>query len=158
MTPRQNNKSKVRIPIKSFARAMRFDPTRHEQLLWDALLATFQPFRCTVHAQEPIGPYVADFYVSPCNIVIEVDGHSHHTLAGKNHDAKRDNFMIAKGIRVIRFQNRQIARNAQACAKYVLCQCGDLPERKERIKVTYCPPGSALKAKTKSERRLFWNP
>lgn len=145
---------KERVPIEQFASGMRFEPTRHEMLMWNALLAAFKPYRVTVHAQEPVGPYIADFYISPCNVVIEVDGNSH--ASAREHDQRRDSFMKGRGITVMRFKNQQIRRNPDACAKYVLSRCLPLSLAQARVKVTMCPPGSALRRKSKKLARIWW--
>jgi very-short-patch-repair endonuclease len=139
---------KDRIPIRQFASKMRFQPTESESLMWNALLSTFMPYRATVHAQEPIGPYIADFYIAPCNVVVEVDGGIHDKQ--REHDRRRDTYMRGKAIRVMRFKDRQVKRNPHACAQYVLSQCLPLPQSNQSVKVTICPPGSAIRRERKT--------
>jgi very-short-patch-repair endonuclease len=134
-----------RIPIRQFASKMRFQPTTHEMLMWNALLEAFKPYSATVRVQEPIGPYIADFFIAPCNVVIEVDGHTHKESI--EHDKRRDTFMQGKGITVMRFKNHQVRRSPTACAKYVLSQCLPLKPRDQKVRITYCPPGSAIHRK-----------
>jgi very-short-patch-repair endonuclease len=145
-----------RPTMSAFADGMRLKPTRHEEMMWHALLDAFKPYRVSIRVQEPIGPYVADFYIAPCNVVIEVDGSSHFRPGERVRDQKRDNFMRQRNIRVMRFQNRQVDRSAKACATYILNKCLPLPKQERFIKVTICPPGSANQRQTQTSKRLFW--
>ena len=156
MTPQPKNTPPERIPIKRFATVMRKDPTPEEDALWSQLLIAFDPYKATVRAQEPIGPYVADFYIAPCNVVVEVDGGYHQEPEQKGKDRRRDTYMRNKGIRIMRFRNDQVNRSAKACAQYILNQCLPLPPFRERTRVTYLPPGSAHKKQTKAMKQLFW--
>lgn len=156
MTPQREDTPETRIPIKRFATQMRCEPTREEDALWSQLLIAFDPYKATIHAQVPIGPFIADFFIAPCNVVVEVDGGYHQDKAQKRKDRRRDTYMRNKGIRIMRFRNDQVNRNAKACAQYILNQCLPLPPFRERTKVTYCPPGSGIKKKTRVEERIFW--
>ena len=55
--------------------------------------------------QKPLGYYVADFYCASRKLVVEVDGDSHFTSSGVEHDAVRDSSLRERGIRVLRFTN-----------------------------------------------------
>ena len=156
MTPHKKLIPDPRVPIKTFAYGMRMEPTPQEDLLYSALLLAFDPYKATVRCQEPIGPYIADFFIAPCNVVIEVDGKYHHEGNQKNKDKHRDTFMRNKGLRIMRFRNDQIERSAKACAQYILNQCLPLPPFTERTKVTYCPPGSAAFSNSRKNKANFW--
>jgi len=156
MTPQRKNTPTPHIPIDEFAERMRIKPTRCEELMYNALLATFKPYRATVHPQEPIGPYIADFFIAPSNIVVEVDGWSHADARSQQHDQRRDTFMRNRQIRVLRFKNRQVLRNPAACALYVLQQCGILAKRSDKLKIQYCPPADVRGNNSKQIRRIFW--
>jgi very-short-patch-repair endonuclease len=155
MTPQGKN-TPPHKPIKQFAEDMRFNSTLQEGLMWNSLLLAFNPYRATVHAQEPIGPYIADFYIAPCNVVVEVDGPYHGHPDQKAKDKRRDTFMRNKGIRIFRFQNIQVVRSARACAQYVLAKCLPLEYAVGKVRIVICPPGDASGRCTKSEKRLFW--
>jgi very-short-patch-repair endonuclease len=155
VTP-QKEDTPERTPIRQFATDLRFNPTPHEQLLWSALLIAFNPYRATIHGQEPIGPYVADFYIAPCNVVAEVDGPYHGDPDQKAKDQRRDKFMRSKGIRIYRFRNDQIQRSAKACATFILNKCLPLENAFGKVRTIYCPPGDATRKQTRTEKRLFW--
>ena len=156
MTPQSKNTPEPRVPLAQFATGMRFQPTPQEELLWSALLIAFDPYKATVRCQEPIGPYIADFFIAPCNVVIEVDGRYHRETDQQKKDKRRDTYMRNKGLRIMRFRNDQINRSAKACATYILNKCLPLPPFRERTKVTYCPPGDGRKRQTGAEKAIFW--
>jgi very-short-patch-repair endonuclease len=146
---------KERVPIKTFATGMRLYPTKAEMKLHHALMEAFRPYMATVCPQEPIGPYIADFYIGPCNFVIEVDGASHFTPEGRAHDQARNTYMRGKGLTVMRFKNRQVHRNPNACAKYVLERALPLPLKARGPKITHCPPSWTFK-NSRVKRLIFW--
>ena len=53
--------------------------------------------------QHPIGPYVLDFYCADCSLAVEVDGGSHDFETRALHDERRDAWLAAEGVRVLRF-------------------------------------------------------
>jgi very-short-patch-repair endonuclease len=58
--------------------------------------------------ETPIGPYIADFAWLSARLIVEVDGDSHETPAGRAHDQQRSAFLTAQGFTVLRFDNGQI--------------------------------------------------
>ena len=101
-------------PISQFrrarAQALRRDETSAERRLWRALKSI--PVHGThFRRQVPIGPYIADFACLKARLILEVDGGSHVTEAGQQHDAERDRFLMAEGYRVLRFWNAEIFEN-----------------------------------------------
>jgi very-short-patch-repair endonuclease len=54
-----------------------------------------------IRRQHPIGPYTLDFYCSKERLALEIDGSSHEFKQAS--DARRDGFMLSKGIETIRF-------------------------------------------------------
>jgi very-short-patch-repair endonuclease len=62
-------------------------------------------------SQEPLGPYIADFYCHPARLVIEIDGVQHNDQ--HNHDARRDAWMRDAGIEVFRVSASEVLTNLQ---------------------------------------------
>ena len=95
--------------LLAHACSMRRDPTPAERLLWQNLrnrrIGNFK-FR----RQVPLRPYIADFYCSAAQLVVEVDGISHIEPSA---DAERDSWMARHGIRVLRFANRDVFSNVE---------------------------------------------
>jgi len=105
--------------IKRTARKLRKEQTESEQTLWE-ILRNRQFLGKKFLRQHPITFewnnrkrfFVADFYCSEAKLVIELDGEIHKTQ--KNYDALRDFVMKSLGLKVLRFDNKQIE---QALAK-----------------------------------------
>ncbi len=63
--------------LKEFARELRNNSTKSEIRLWQHLKRK-QLFGYDFHRQKPLLNYIADFYCYELNLVIELDGYSHH--------------------------------------------------------------------------------
>ena len=99
--------------LKNNSRNLRKDLTDAEQLLWSRLRRK-QILGIQFYRQKPIGDYIIDFYAPKAGLVIEVDGaqHMESTQAGK--DSKRDKFLAAEGLRVLRFNNLEVLKETDA--------------------------------------------
>ena len=75
--------------------------------MW-SMLRDLRPYGARFRRETPIGPYVADFAWLSARLVIEVDGDSHETPSGRDHDARRDRFLRSEGFIVLRFDNGQV--------------------------------------------------
>jgi very-short-patch-repair endonuclease len=137
---------------KRFIKRLKLNATPQEIMLHGALLTAFAPYRVSVLFQEPIGPYVADFFLYPMNIVIEVDGGIHTLAQVAARDKRRDTYMQNKGIRVLRFTNEEIAPDPPAIARRIVEMCAELPRRGDPVAVTKCPPGSAVHGKSRFKK------
>lgn len=72
------------------------------------------------HANVPFGPYELDFFWPDERVAIEVDGRAHHTVPPRfEGDRRKDAWLRARGIEVIRLTWRQITGNATATAVQV---------------------------------------
>ena len=93
------------------AQAFRRDQTPAEKKLWYEFLRDL-PWKFT--RQKPLGRYVADFYCSCQQLVIELDGDSHYTDRAQRYDETRTTALGLQGIRVIRFTNLEVLENFEA--------------------------------------------
>jgi len=87
--------------VRDFARFLRRRLSLPEGLLWRALKggkADGLKFR----KQHPIGPYVLDFYCHEAALCVEIDGASHGFGNRPALDARRDEWLMGKGIRTLR--------------------------------------------------------
>ncbi|HEY9218497.1 MAG TPA: endonuclease domain-containing protein [Phenylobacterium sp.] len=82
---------------RRFRRAM----TEPEVILWSRLRGRL-PDRPVFRRQVPLGGYVLDFYCPAAKLVVEVDGHHHFTEAGEARDERRDAWLKARGLEVVR--------------------------------------------------------
>jgi very-short-patch-repair endonuclease len=93
---------RVNPPQLAAARDLRSRQTPAEQYLWQHLRAgRLNGLR--FRRQQPLGPYILDFYCASAKLVVEVDGPIHHTQI--DYDRERDSYLIAHDLRVLRFTN-----------------------------------------------------
>jgi very-short-patch-repair endonuclease len=92
------------------ARQMRQYPTDAERALWRQLRSK-QLQGARFRRQQPIGPYIADFFCPEQLLVIEVDGGQHAIAEAK--DAVRTEWLHRSGYRVLRFWNNDVLRNME---------------------------------------------
>jgi very-short-patch-repair endonuclease len=79
-----------------------------EKVIWERLRGK-QVAGCKFRRQFSIDRFVVDFYAPELKLAIELDGASHLGDQAQAHDAERQAFLEAKGIRFLRFTNRQVA-------------------------------------------------
>jgi len=108
MRPPQKNPRRDALKVQ-FARALRHEATDEERLLWSYLRSKQFAGR-RFRRQQPIGPYVVDFYCSAAKLIVELDG-SHHWEAEQHaYDEARTLWLAANGYRVLRFSNVEFLR------------------------------------------------
>ncbi len=74
--------------------------------------------------QQPIGPYVVDFYCSAARLIVEVDG-PHHDLPGRpERDEARTRWLHDRGYRVIRFSSAQVQDDLEPVLEAILEAAG----------------------------------
>jgi len=93
--------------LRELTRELRTKETEAEVLLWK-LLRNRQLMGFKFRRQHQFGDYVADFYCHEAQLVIECDGPVHEDNERWHHDQNRDAYMIAQGLRVLRFSNAEI--------------------------------------------------
>lgn len=81
--------------------------TNEEQLFYDALPEKLK-VQCIRQKRivDKGRVYYLDFFFFYASLCVEIDG-EYHKFNGK-HDRKRDQFLLSKGIKTIRFTNEQI--------------------------------------------------
>ena len=106
-TPTPMTRSLISAKTRKRARSLRREMTKAERIMWN-LLREFRRDGAHFRREAPIGPYFADIAWLSARIVIEVDGDSHETAAGKAHDRTRDAFLRGEGFQVVRFDNSDL--------------------------------------------------
>lgn len=91
-----------------YARALRKNMTFPERELWYHFLKDY-PVR--FRRQAPLGNYIADFYCAKAKLVIELDGYYHGIEQQMADDAQRTKDLEKMGLRVLRFQNKDVVKN-----------------------------------------------
>jgi very-short-patch-repair endonuclease len=104
------------------ARRLRQNATIPERMLWNRLrggaLAGLK-FR----RQQPIGPYIVDFYCHEVALVVEVDGRSHDDRG--NEDARREDFLREQQrLQVLRVSNDDVLTETESVIFAILRAAG----------------------------------
>jgi len=81
------------------ARRLRRTMTLPEVLLWQELRGK-KLQGLWFRRQHPIGPYILDFYCAQVRLAVEIDGGAHEARTA--HDARRDEWLFRRGMRVLR--------------------------------------------------------
>jgi very-short-patch-repair endonuclease len=95
---------------KEQRRALRARLTREEALLWIHVRGRQLQGR-KFRRQHSVGPYILDFYCPSEKLAVELDGASHDHDAAQRRDGVRTAFLQDAGIRVIRFENKDVREN-----------------------------------------------
>jgi very-short-patch-repair endonuclease len=93
-----------------FAKSLRTNATDAERILW-SLLRTRQLGGLRFRRQQPIGPYIVDFFCPSAKLIVELDGSQHGTDQAVSYDDDRTRFLQARGYRVLRFWNADVMKN-----------------------------------------------
>ena len=102
------------------ARELRRESTFPERLLWSRL----RNGRCAelkFRRQQPLGPYVVDYFCASARMVVELDGHSHEERDAQ--DEKRQEYLEQQGLRVIRFSNDEVLANLDGVVEAIATAC-----------------------------------
>ncbi|QYE34836.1 DUF559 domain-containing protein [Polymorphobacter sp. PAMC 29334] len=92
------------------ARVLRADATPAERDLWQILRGGKLGAR--FRRQQPVGPFIVDFYCAAAGLVVELDGTGHFAKA--EYDVRRTAWLGAKGLTVLRFANAEVIDRPQA--------------------------------------------
>lgn len=93
-----------------YARSLRRAMTDAEHKLW-GVLKQQSISNLKWRRQQPVGPYIVDFYCSAKKLIIEVDG-GQHSLSEK--DLGRDEWLNQRSFSVLRFWNNEILNDLDA--------------------------------------------
>ena len=105
---------------RQFARGMRADATKAENILWQAL-RNERLGGLKFKRQTPIAGYIVDFVCFEARLIVEVDGGQH---SGSARDAERDALLASQGLRTVRFWNDEVERNIDGVCMTILREVG----------------------------------
>ena len=111
--------------LKPLSRQLRNDMTDAEQRLW-ACLRRKQLGGLQFYRQKPLAGYIVDFYCAAARLVIELDGSQHHAPEAIAYDNQRTRELEALGLRVLRFDDRQVLRELGAVLEVIWGELGSL--------------------------------
>ena len=117
---RGEGKKKPALPEKllTYARELRASQTDAEKLLWK-LLRNKQIADTKFRRQHPVDNYILDFYCHEQKLAIELDGSQHFEEKVKDYDQKRTEYLNQQGIKVLRFDNRQMLIETEAVLEVI---------------------------------------
>lgn len=107
---------RVPAPQLAAARDLRARQTGAEHALWQRLRAG-RVGGVRFRRQQPLGPYILDFYCAAARLVIEVDGPIHERQ--RDYDRERDTYLAARGLRVLRFTNDAIVADLDGVVRAI---------------------------------------
>ena len=113
----------VHPTILAHAKELRRPMTRHEAKLWQCLRGK-QFYGIKFRRQHPIYRFILDFFCYQHHLVIEIDGDSHAEPDQQLYDQARTEWLEQRGLRVIRFTNRDIDANIDGVLQEIARQCG----------------------------------
>src|SRR5262249_29208738 len=107
------------------ARRLRHDPTIVERRLWYRL-RNGQIDGHRFRRQHPAGPYLPDFFWPQLHLAIELDGGQHSLAGGTSSDRRRDAWLAARGVTVLRFWNSDVVGNMSGVLEQIAIVAADL--------------------------------
>ena len=93
--------------LKDARRDLRHNTTSAEAIMWTELKGRKINNR-QWRRQHSVGPFIIDFYCPALKLGIELDGAPHYAAGGAEADEARTQFLNNHGIRIIRFENKDI--------------------------------------------------
>ena len=113
-------RQRIQPMLRTFARAMRADSTKAENMLWQALRSK-QLEGLKFKRQIPRDGYILDFVCFEERLIMEVDGGQH---AEAVRDIERDRHFEAQGFRTLRFWNDEVVENIDGVCLAILRAVG----------------------------------
>jgi very-short-patch-repair endonuclease len=100
------------------AKELRKSMTAAENYLWQQLRRNnMNDYR--FRRQHPIWRFIVDFYCHSEKLVIEIDGDIHETADQRERDENRTFELEKRGLRVVRFSNRQVLEENELVLKTI---------------------------------------
>ena len=101
---------------RGFARSMRADATKAENVLWQAL-RNRQLHGLKFKRQVPLDGYILDFVCFEVRLIVEVDGSQH---ADSQQDIIRDRHFEEQGFHILGFWNDEVEKSTDAVCAAIL--------------------------------------
>ncbi|HEX4710598.1 endonuclease domain-containing protein [Phenylobacterium sp.] len=110
-------------PTHARAKALRSTLSLPEKLLW-VRLRRRDPGHPRFRRQHPAGPFVLDFYCSDGRLCIEVDGAAHSLGDRPERDERRDAYLRARGIEVVRIAASSVLEDPESVTDWIRQMAG----------------------------------
>ena len=98
--------------LKTFRKQLRHNLTPAEATLWN-MLKNKQLKGRKFRRQHSVGNYILDFYCPSEKLAIELDGEGHFQATQEEYDYERNLFLSTFGIKVLRFENKEVFENPE---------------------------------------------
>ena len=108
--------------LKEIRKELRNHGTSAEAVLWTYLKKSQLDGR-KFRRQHSVGPYVLDFYCPSAKLAVELDGKYHFSSSGFARDEERTNYLKRFGIRVIRFENKDVFKSIEIVLEEIRSAC-----------------------------------
>ncbi len=108
-----------RPELKVFRKALRNNSTAAEATLWKMIKGKQLEGR-KFRRQFSVENFILDFYCPSEKLAIELDGAGHFTPEGIKADEERTKVLNTYGIKVIRFENKQIFNSPEAVLQEII--------------------------------------
>ena len=104
---------------KEMRQTLRTHGTSAEAMMWKMLKGR-QMDGAKFRRQFSIGTYILDFYCPEYQICVELDGDSHYSADGYEHDQKRNTYLYEEhGITTLRYENTDVFKFPEAICKQI---------------------------------------
>jgi len=131
-----------KIIVVNRARLLRKRATDTERILWRHLRnRNFAGYK--FRRQHPLDCYILDFYCPTAKLAIELDGGGHNYRVGQIRDRARSDFLVRKGIIVLRFWNHQIRQELDSVLHAIdlVCAAGAVLVQSLTLILSLCHKG-----------------
>ena len=100
------------------AAKLRQAPADVERKMW-SLLRAKRLGNLRFRRQQPIGPYVVDFYCSAAKLIVELDGSQHGERDRVLYDDARTTWLNERGYRVLRIWNGELLKDPDGVLEFI---------------------------------------
>lgn len=109
-------------------RGIRARRTPAEAILWRQLQRSRFHGR-KFRRQHSVGPYVLDFYCPEEKLAVELDSAAHDHDGAARREVFRTTYLAAAGVRVVRFESRDVVRDLEGVLASIARCCSGQPGR-----------------------------
>lgn len=123
---------------QEYKKYLRRNQTEPEKQFWN-LVRNKQVRGLKFRRQHQVGKYIVDFYCPSVRLIVEIDGETHASEAGKLNDNIRTRFLQSHGYKVVRYTNREVIGNLDGVYQDLLKQLNPLPTSPQEREVMNTP-------------------
>lgn len=136
--PRLEVSPEMQRRMIEIARQFRKEPTKSENILWQALRGKKldgHKFR----RQQPIGNFIVDFYNSPYRLIVEVDGSVHNHQVEL--DQARQEILEQLGLNILRVKAEEVEKNLPKVLEIIRSKINEIKIKRNEFPSKYVGEG-----------------